>query len=56
MNCWQYLYVKYRIIQYLVKKREILIKFKHKKDILISSYELDALFLAYLYELLSVVR
>ena len=28
------------------------IKLKHKKDILICSYELDALFLTHLYELL----
>ena len=46
--CLQYLHVKYCIIQYLVKKREMPIKFKHKKDDLISLYELDALFFAHL--------
>ena len=53
--CLQYLLVKYCIIQYFVKKREMPIKFTHKKDVLISSYEPDALLLAHLYELLSVV-
>ena len=37
------------------KKREMPFKFKLKKDALISSYDLDALFLAHLYELLSDV-
>ena len=53
--CLQHLQVQYCIIRYLVKKREMPIKFKHKKDVSISLYELDALFLAHLYELLSVV-
>ena len=53
--CLQYFHVKYCIIQYLAKKREMSTKFKHKKDVLISSYQLDALFLAHLYKLLSVV-
>ena len=37
------------------KTREMPIKFKHNKDVLIFLYELHALFLAHLYELLSVV-
>ena len=55
--CLQYLDVKYYIIQYLVEKCEMPIKFKHKKDVLISSHELhgDDLIMAHLYELLSVV-
>ena len=39
----------------MVKKREMPIKIKIKKEVLIFSYELDALFLTYLYELLGVV-
>ena len=53
--CLQYLRVKYSITQYLVKKQEMLIKFKHKTDVLMSLYELDALFLVHLYKQLSVV-
>ena len=45
--CLQYLHANYCIIQYLVKKCKMLTKFKHKKDVLISSRELDALFLAH---------
>ena len=42
-------------IQNLAKKSKMPIKFKLKKDVLISSYELDALFSTHLYELLNVV-
>ena len=46
-----------KILHYTIlgEKRGMPIKFKHKIDVLIFSYELDALFLAHLYELLSVV-
>ena len=50
----QYLHVKYYIMQYLVKKREMQIKFKNKNDVLIFLHKLDTLFLAHLYELFSV--
>ena len=50
----QYLHVKYCILQYLVKKGEMPIKFKNKNDVLIFLHKLDTLFLAHLYELFSV--
>ena len=52
--CLQYLHEKYCITQYLVKKREVPIKFKNKNDVLIFLYNLNTLFLAHLYELFSV--
>ena len=53
--CLQNLHVRYCIIQHLVKKRDMPIKSKHKKNVLIFLYELDSLFLAHLGKLLSVI-